>query len=487
MQDRPNIILIITDQQRYDTIRALGYPHCITPNLDNLIHQGTTFEQCHVTAASCAPARASLFTGYYPHTSGILKNADDWTRSWVEILSDSGYYCSNIGKMHTWPFTAPCGFNERHVVENKDRFLEGAEFTDEWESYMKKEGIDKQRREVYRKRDDYKMALGAFTWENPESSHSDFFTGSRAENWLIEYSEDKPFFLEIGFPGPHPPYDPTPSYLKMYDEVEVPLQPVMQEDLDLQPQSLKALRQHNAEVDHDSIVHQLNPSEESRLRQRKHYLANVTMIDHAVGRIIECLKNNKLYQDTVIIFTSDHGDCLTDHGHSQKWTMFEQITRVPLIICGSGVQENNRCSELVQWMDIGATILDFAHCETPDIEAVSMMPALQADKSWKGRDYLFCEQVGDMVLTDAKFMTMIRDKKWKLIHFLESQEGQLYNLIDDPMEARNLWNDPDYQKQKDHLQLQILNWRVRSQLDHPNCWIFQNENQKPRKSQPAHS
>ena len=273
----------------------------------------------------------------------------------------------------------------------------------------------------------------------------------------------------------------------MYDEVEVPLQPVMQEDLDLQPQSLKALRQHNAEVDHDSIVHQLNPSEESRLRQRKHYLANVTMIDHAVGRIIECLKNNKLYQDTVIIFTSDHGDCLTDHGHSQKWTMFEQITRVPLIICGSGVQENNRCSELVQWMDIGATILDFAHCETPDIEAVSMMPALQADKSWQGRDYLFCEQVGDMVLTDAKFMTMIRDKKWKLIHFLESQEGQLYNLIDDPMEARNLWNDPDYQKQKDHLQLQILNWRVRSQLDHPNCWIFQNENQKPRKSQPAHS
>ena len=211
------------------------------------------------------------------------------------------------------------------------------------------------------------------------------------------------------------------------------------------------------------------------------------MIDHAVGLIIECLKNNKLYQDTVIIFTSDHGDCLTDHGHSQKWTMFEQITRVPLIICGPGVQENNRCSELVQWMDIGATILDFAHCETPDIEAVSMMPALQADKSWQGRDYLFCEQVGDMVLTDAKFMTMIRDKKWKLIHFLESQEGQLYNLIDDPMEARNLWNDPDYQKQKDHLLLQILNWRVRSQLDHPNCWIFQNENQKPRKSQLAHS
>src|SRR6056300_1186187 len=184
MNRRPNIILIITDQQRYDTINALGYEHCITPNLDKLIDQGTTFEQCHVTAASCAPARASLFTGYYPHTTGILKNADDWTRSWVEVLSKGGYHCTNIGKMRTCPFTTPCGFNERYVVENKDRFLEGAEFTDEWESFMHVEGIDKQRRELYRQRENYDSALGAFTWDQPEQSHSDFFTGNKAVHWL---------------------------------------------------------------------------------------------------------------------------------------------------------------------------------------------------------------------------------------------------------------------------------------------------------------
>ena len=474
MHNRPNIILIITDQQRYDTISALGYDHCITPNLDNLVDNGTAFEQCHVTAASCAPARASLFTGYYPHTTGILKNADDWTRSWVEILSNNDYYCSNIGKMHTWPFTAPCGFNERHVVENKDRFLEGAEFTDEWESFMKNEGIDKQRRELYRQREDYKSALGAFTWDQPESSHSDFFTGNKAVNWLTEYNEDKPFFLEIGFPGPHPPYDPTPEYLALYDDVDIPLQPVTQEDLDDQPQALKALRQHNSEIDHDAIVHQLEPSEESRLRQRKHYLANVTMIDHAVGKIVECLKNNQLDENTIIIFTSDHGDCLTDHGHSQKWTMFEQITRVPLIISGTGIQAGAKINKLVQWMDIGPTILDLAGCESPSMEAESMLPALKGDESWKGRSYLFCEQVGDMVLTDAKFMTMIRDKKWKLIHFLDSEEGQLYNLIDDPMEMKNLWNSSDHQNQKDDLLLKILNWRVASQLKHSDCWIYQN-------------
>ena len=210
------------------------------------------------------------------------------------------------------------------------------------------------------------------------------------------------------------------------------------------------------------------------MRQRKHYLANVTMIDHAVGKIVECLKNNQLDENTIIMFTSDHGDCLTDHGHSQKWTMFEQITRVPLIISGAGIKQGAKINELVQWMDIGPTILDLAGCETPSMEAVSMRPALQGDESWKGRDYLFCEQVGDAVLTDAKFMTMIRDKKWKLIHFLDSKEGQLYNLENDPMEIKNLWNSSECQKQKDKLQLQILNWRVTSQLKHSDCWIYQN-------------
>ena len=473
MKERPNIILIITDQQRYDTISALGFDHCITPNLDKLVADGTTFEQCHVTAASCAPARASLFTGYYPHSTGILKNADDWTRSWVEVLANGGYHCTNIGKMHTWPFTTPCGFNERHVVENKDRFLEGAEFTDEWESYMQNEGIEKQRRELYRKRDDYKQSLGAFAWEQAEDSHSDFFTGNKAIEWLNNYSNDQPFFLEIGFPGPHPPYDPVPSYLELYNEIDIPIAKVLESDLEGQPNALKALRQHNVDIDHDSIVHQLDPSDEARLRQRKHYLANVTMIDHALGKITKCLEKNNLSKNTVVIFTSDHGDCLTDHGHSQKWTMFEQITRVPLIFSGPSIKQNTRVSELVQWMDIGPTILDLAGCESPKMEAISMLPALQGGH-WQGRDYLFCEQVGDMVLTEVKFMSMIRSKKWKLVHYLDSEEGQLYNLTDDPAENENLWNHEMHQSQKELLLSELLNWRVESQLHHPNCWIYEN-------------
>ena len=152
---RPNIVFIITDQQRYDTIRTLGFEHMDTPNLDRLVDEGVFFEQCHVTAASCAPARASLFKGFYPHTTGILKNADSWKRSWIESLNDSGYHCTNIGKMHSWPFETPLGFDERYVVENKDRYLEGRYYFDEWDKALRFRGFVKQQREQYRQLDDY--------------------------------------------------------------------------------------------------------------------------------------------------------------------------------------------------------------------------------------------------------------------------------------------------------------------------------------------
>ena len=122
---KPHIVFIITDQQRFDTIAALGHDFVDTPNLDRLVSEGVTFTNCHTSAPSCAPSRASLFTGYYPHTTGILKNADVWKHSWIECLAEQGGYRTiNIGKMHTYPYHTPLGFEERYVVENKDRYLD---------------------------------------------------------------------------------------------------------------------------------------------------------------------------------------------------------------------------------------------------------------------------------------------------------------------------------------------------------------------------
>lgn len=466
---RPNIIFIVTDQQRFDTIAALGHPHMITPHLDRLANEGVAFTNCHVTAPSCAPSRASLFTGQYPHTTGILKNADEWTRSWVEDLAGTGYHCVNVGKMHTWPFTTPCGFHQRYVVENKDRYLEGRYFFDEWDKALAARGLVKQQRELYRQRADYREALGSFTWDLPPDMQSDNFVGGMAKWWTNTYPKTEPLFLQVGFPGPHPPYDPTPDALAQYADRDVPLDPVTDADLAGQPEAYKGMRVHNNEVDHDSVVLDLDPSEEQRLRQRKHYCANVTMIDQQVGELLEALDAGGYLDDAVVVFTSDHGDCLTDHGHSQKWTMYEPVTRVPLLVWAKDGRfgQGRQVDDLVSLFDVGPTLLELAGLEVPDhFSAESLLPALYSDPEWSGRGYVFAEHPRDGNFTTADYQAMVRSEKWKLVEIYGSdgveggREGMLFNLEDDPGETRNLWADSECEPIRRHLREALLDWRI---------------------------
>ena len=462
---RPNIIFIITDQQRYDTIRSLGFDHVETPHLDRLVEQGVLFTDCHVTAASCAPARASLFKGYYPHTTGILKNADSWTRSWIELLNDAGYHCTNVGKMHSWPFETGLGFDERYVVENKDRYLEGRYYFDEWDKALRFRGLVKQQRELYRKLPDYRDRLGAFEWELPEDTHPDVFVGDLATWWINSFPKTEPLFLEIGFPGPHPPYDPIPRYTEPYLQRDLNLLDVTEEELARQPPPLQELRVHNNEIDHDSVVLALDPTPEQRQRQRAYYLANVTMIDEKVGEIMAALETNGYLENAVVIFTSDHGDCLTDHGHSQKWTMYDQITRIPLVVSSPGrFQSGLAVDQLCQQMDLGPTILELAGIPVPEtFEAETMLPALSGE-SWAGRDYVFAEQARDAILTGCDFMTMVRNKEYKLVHFLDQPYGQLFDLVNDPAEVNDRWSDPEMDAAKQGLLAALREWRIRSGL-----------------------
>ena len=380
--------------------------------------------------------------------------------------------------MHTWPFQTELGFHERFVVENKDRYLEGRYYFDEWDRALRYRGLVKQQREQYRQRDDYRSALGAFDWELPEDTHPDTFVGDMATWWIESKPKMKPLFLQIGFPGPHPPYDPVPRYAQPYLEKELPLLEVSQGELDEQPPALKELRQHNQDVDHDSVVMDLSPSHEQRHRQRAYYLANVTMIDEKVGEIIDALERQGYLDNSILIFTSDHGDCLTDHGHSQKWTMYDQITRVPMIIWAppSSQHKNGRfggarsVTPLVQQMDLGPTILDWAGIPVPeDWEAQTLSPALDPSGSFAGRDYVYCEQARDNVLTGCEFMTMVRDTTHKLVHFLDEPDGQLFDLVADPDEVINLWNAPTAEGHKQRLLTELREWRIRSGV-HTKDW-----------------
>ncbi len=460
--DKPNIILIITDQQRYDTINALGFPYMDTPNLDRLAREGVSFDNCHITAPSCAPARASLFTGYYPHVTGIMRNGDRWQRSWVEDLASSGYHCVNIGKMHSNPFETPLGFHERYVVENKDRYLEGRYYFDEWDKALAAHGLVKQQRESYRQRADYRERMGAFSWDLPPHLQSDNFVGGLAQWWLRSHPQAQPLFLQIGFPGPHPPYDPTPDAAIEYIDRELPLPNVTQAELDSQPPPFQRLRQHNTEIDHDSIVHLEKPTRLQLQRLRAYYAANVSMIDQQVGQIMAALDEQGYLENSIVIFTSDHGDCLGDHGHIQKWTMYDIITRVPALFWAPGrFQAGARSGDLCQWMDIGPTILELAGLQPPpNMQAQSLLPALN-NETWSGRELVFAEHPADGVY-EGPYMTMARSERYKLVHFAGQPYGQLFDLRADPWEVDNRWDDEALAGTKRDLLDALLDWRIES-------------------------
>jgi arylsulfatase len=460
---RPNIVFIITDQQRIDTIAANGYDHMITPNIDALVKRGAVFENMYVTAPSCAPSRASLFSGTYPHTNGVFRNDEPWSYCWVSELNKAGYRCVNVGKMHTMPIEGEFGFHERHVVENKDRDHPNLPFyLDNWDKAIHARGAYKPSRVTYAKRPDYSEKLGAFVWEQDEDLHPDVFVGETACWWLERYPGTEPFFLQVGLPGPHPPYDPTQEYLDQYLGRDLP-EPILDCDLSTQPAPLRALRQNHLTQGHDAVVHLEHPTREQLQLQRAHYYANVTMIDTQVGNIVAALEARGVLDNTMIIFTSDHGDCLNDHGHSQKWNMYEQSVHVPAIICWPGkIREGQRLSQLVSLFDFGPTVLEAAGVEVPDWMEARPLSDLLFDIPSAPRDQVFAEHSDDAILTDTEFMTMIRQGPWKLVHFVDSPEGQLFNLDQDPGERRNLWDDSAHQATRQSLIEDILKWRIQS-------------------------
>lgn len=465
-QKQPNIIFVITDQQRFDTIAAGGFSYMKTPNLDRMVREGTYFRQTYVTSPSCAPSRASLFTGVYPHTNGVYRNDEPWAFSWVQLMADAGYRCVNVGKMHTSPFEDSFGFHERHVVENKDRATARLPFfLDQWDKAIWNRGFEKPSRVTYRRREDYRSSLGAFVWNLPEDLHSDNFVSALAQMWLDAYTGNEPFFLQIGIPGPHPPYDPTQEYLDMYADAELPEPILSVADIATQPAALKALRAQHLAVDHDAVVHLPAPSREQTRRQRQHYFANVSMVDTQMGKLIEAVERRGVLNDTIIIFTSDHGDSLNDHGHSQKWSMYEHSVRVPAIVWAPGrVAEGRVVDDLVSLFDFAPTVLEMAGVPVPEwMEAQSLMPYLRGEHC-EPRKYVFSEHAGDRIFNGSTFMTMIRSQRHKLVHFVDSDEGQLFDMHDDPMEMNNLWSDPEHQTTKQELINAILTWRIQSAL-----------------------
>jgi arylsulfatase A-like enzyme len=471
--NRPNIILFITDQQRWDTIQALGASWMRTPTLDRLAAEGTAFTHCFTTSPICVGARASLFSGCFPHTLNVYQNFDPWEPTWVRWLAQAGYHCVSIGKMHINPYDAKGGFHQRFPVENKDRalFLEEPEraIYDEWDKALNARGFTKPSRYTRFAGDPegFRRALGAFVWDLPDELHSDNFIGDTVLWWLEQRRATNPLFLQIGFCGPHPPYDPVERYLDLYRDAAIPVPEVTEDDLNGQPSALHALRRTMEAGNFDSIAWRRDATKSDLLRLRRHYAANITMIDEKIGQILERLERRGYLRDALIVFTSDHGDNLGDHGHIQKHNMYEGAVRVPLLTRFPGrVPEGKVIDHFVQWMDVAPTILDCAGVAVPKSwESRSLWPLIEdSAHPLPERDAVYAELARDHIQTAAELMVMRRDRNWKVVFYLGESDGELYDLERDPNETKNLWNRSEHRELREGLIGELLRWQVAGTL-----------------------
>ena len=288
-----------------------------------------------------------------------------------------------------------------------------------------------------------------------------------AVDWIGRYESDQPLFLEIGFPGPHPPYDPTPDWIDLYADTKFPLVPLNESERSSQPPVFRDMAAHQNRTPGDSTKLLPNPTEAQRQHQRRYYMANVSLIDAQIGRIRQALADRGLLDNSVIIFTSDHGDTLTDHFSSQKWTMYDSVTRVPALVWAPDrFAGGRRVAEQIEWFDLAGTILDLAGAEFPDpFEAQTLVPALEG-REFAGREYVFSEMGRwDRVGLTTDYMTMVRSHQWKLVHFIDQPHGQLFDLAKDPDELENLWHDPEHGAIRSELIQVMTEWLVRSNYE----------------------
>ena len=456
---RPNIVLIMTDQQRWDTLGCYGYGHMRTPHIDRLAARGAAFNHAFVQGAVCGPSRNSIVSSLYVHTHGIEQN-ERWLGpempNWIERLRQGGYHTANIGKMHTFPIRLPCGFERRTVVENKN-YQQGQHGPDpdDYDLYLAAHGLKRPAQRYYKTDPDWPDKLQATLWPHADEHYPDHFVGRLSVDLVREHDFDqKPLFLWAGFAGPHDPFDVTGEYLRLYDDVEVPEPARRDGELDDKPPEQRRSMEGMDGKASPAAVWWSRATPERVRRMRRHYYANISLIDAWVGRLVEAVERRGQLDNTLFVFTSDHGDCLGDHDLVYKFSShYDPVARVPLVFAGPGVRRQGINEEMVELIDLGPTLLDAAGLEPLEgangqaVHGRSAAPLLQNEGA--GRDIVFSEHNPRI---------MARTREWKLVFYTGKPYGELYDLRNDPDELYNLYDDPAHRETRGQLQERMLHW-----------------------------
>ena len=445
---QPNILWICTDQQRYDTIGALNNHQVHTPNIDKLVASGVAFDRTYCQSPICTPSRASFLTGMYPSSVHGCTNGNDY---WAEaaplvtaLLADAGYDCALSGKLHLAGAQGRLEPRPKHDGYRLFHWSHGPH--SDWES-----GHEYS---------DWLLEKGhvlAEMLEHPEDTppelHQTTWCTDRAVDFMEADHDGKPWLMSVNIFDPHGPFDPPNSYMERFD-VESMSGPKFRES-DLEAQSKLGA------IDFQNVSRK--PEEFDAKRIQAAYYAMIELIDDNVGRMLDTLKRTGQMENTVVIFMSDHGEMLGDHGLLLKGCRFyEGLVRVPLIMSWAGhFIEGTVRNALVELTDIAPTLLDLAGVAISERMQGRSLCSLLMDESSTDhhRDFVRCEYYRALNPSaresfTGSYGTMLRDERYKLVIYHGHMLGELFDLEADPDEFTNLWDDPNMVEVKMHLMQQ---------------------------------
>lgn len=447
----PNILLISADQMRWDCLGAIGNPVIKTPNLDRLARRGVLFRNGFTPDPICVPARASIMTGNYPQVcTGTKKNGGKIKEDQpllTELLKSVGYYTYALGKLHFTPYSPPgeprlvhgfqhvkltesgrilALFDQKNELGGLEDYIDYLEDVG-WGGYSRAHGIGNN---------DVRPCRSPL----PPEHYVDHWIADCTIEALNEHCEkraDQPFFMWMSSPKPHSPYDPPKGYDDLYDPREIP-SPYGWKDNDVE----QALQEKDPSIDETRFSHGIDSiSPEAWQVARAHYYGCITFLDAQIGRVLEHVENLGLLDNTLILFTADHGDLIGDFGSCFKACQHNGSVRVPFIAAGPGVKEGEISDALVGLQDIAPTFAQAAGAEIgQEVQGEALQPVFTNPHHGQDmRRYYYSTTERGM-----GFSVMVTDGVWKYIYSEAGGMEELYDQENDPNEEQNLAGDKNH-------------------------------------------
>ncbi len=478
----PNILFIFTDQHRLSGVGCYGDTPCRTPNIDRLAAAGIRFENAYTVCPVCSPARGSIMTGLYPHSHGICSNIYNLGCSVHELidsptilsrrLQSTGYQCGYSGKWHLGE-----GSHGRFDLHNKaslpsDVGFKGQNFPGhgdggfrypEYKEYLNDCGLSHEVNRDVRANEVWPSGI----LSGPVESTVPYFLTQNTLDLMKDFSknDDKPFFIWHNFWGPHSPYYVPEEFYNLYKDVDIPPWP----NFDWKPAETSPC-QVKTHPDRDKLTW------DDWAEAIRYYYAFVSLIDCQIGRLLDYLDESGLAENTIVVFSADHGETLGSHGGltDKGWHHFEEIQRIPMIIKipekfqSNPIVPGSTISRFVSLLDLYPSFLDYANAPDIDYKAQgsSLRPLLEKrETEW--RDSIFIEFYGVNNLATSMVTVRCKDIKygWNC-----SNIDELYDLNLDPSETINVISDPQYSAVLRELRRQMADWMRETQ--HPASHIY---------------